>query len=656
MNRKAYWSVLCVIFIMALAACGGNGTKTPPPTEIISVTSGSGQSAVINTAFANPLVATVSTGGVPNAGVAVTFTAPGSGASGTFNSGSTTAMVTTDANGVATSPAFTANSTTGGPYIVTAAAAGVSANVNFTLTNTAAAVASSQFSFYFTGLEGINDGPNFYAVAGSVTIDANGDVLGGEQDYNDAFGLTSPEPSGDSITGGTLTTTNSALGMATLTLITNNPDLGVSGTETLGVQYVNANHALVIQFDGSATSSGSLDLQTIPNPLAPPSGSFSFTVTGVDPSYEPIVGGGVFSISGTSLTNGMFDLNNNGVVTLGTPFTGTVSVPDSFGRGSITNSILGTTTSYYIVGPEAFRVVDMDVTDSGLGLAFGQGTAAGTFTNASLGASVFSLESNSWGLLYAAAGQITTTPGSGGSGTVQGVGDDDEEGTIYSGVTIGSSGSSYEIPSTGYGSMILQPGALGDISELGVYMVDPTLNILDPNNTTTGLGGALVAELDSALGGTGVMLPQTETSTTLLAGDYAFGAQGFFGSEGGWEFDLVGEGTFSSGVLAGSGIVSDPFDSFGGPAADSDVGYTGTATPDIENVGRYTMFSGPFVVSISGGEPFDLDTVIYQANGGQLVWMEEDENSLFAGTIQQFTLEQPAVKKKVTAKLTPKQK
>ncbi|MFZ0137178.1 MAG: hypothetical protein WAK89_08975, partial [Candidatus Sulfotelmatobacter sp.] len=66
-------------------------------------------------------------------------------------------------------------------------------------------VTTTPFAFYLSGQEEINDGPNYYALAGAVTIDSNGNVTAGEQDYNDAFGITSPEPSPDSITGGTLT-------------------------------------------------------------------------------------------------------------------------------------------------------------------------------------------------------------------------------------------------------------------------------------------------------------------------------------------------------------------------------------------------------------------------------------------------------------------
>src|SRR6266568_5467503 len=103
-----------------------------PPAKVV-VTSGSGQSTAINSAFSAPLVATVTdVGNNPVSGVVVTFTAPASGASGTFAGGVNTA--TTNASGVATSAVFTANSTAGGPYNVVASATGAT-SANFSLTN-----------------------------------------------------------------------------------------------------------------------------------------------------------------------------------------------------------------------------------------------------------------------------------------------------------------------------------------------------------------------------------------------------------------------------------------------------------------------------------------------------------------------------------------
>src|SRR5262249_40945058 len=64
-------------------------------------------------------------------GVSVTFTPPGSGPGGTFVANP---VVTTDANGVATAPAFVANAFPGG-YTVTATASGGIPPAGFSLTN-----------------------------------------------------------------------------------------------------------------------------------------------------------------------------------------------------------------------------------------------------------------------------------------------------------------------------------------------------------------------------------------------------------------------------------------------------------------------------------------------------------------------------------------
>ena len=101
-----------------------------------SATSGTPQSATILTAFSAPLVATVnSAAGEPVAGGVVTFTAPASGASGTFPGNVTTATAAINASGVATSPTFTANGAAGGPYAVVASIGAGLPTVSFALTN-----------------------------------------------------------------------------------------------------------------------------------------------------------------------------------------------------------------------------------------------------------------------------------------------------------------------------------------------------------------------------------------------------------------------------------------------------------------------------------------------------------------------------------------
>ena len=95
---------------------------TGAPEKIV-VTSGSGQSATIHTAFANPLIATVTdAGGNPVTGAIVTFNAPSAGIipALTFSNAASSISVMTNASGQASSGAMTANGIPGGPYNVSA--------------------------------------------------------------------------------------------------------------------------------------------------------------------------------------------------------------------------------------------------------------------------------------------------------------------------------------------------------------------------------------------------------------------------------------------------------------------------------------------------------------------------------------------------------
>ena len=86
---------------------------------------------------------------------------------------------------------------------------------------------------------------------------------------------------------------------------------------------------------------------------------------------------------------------------------------------------------------------------------------------------------------------------------------------------------SFSISAAGNGFIAIDDGDLADIVTLGVYVVDPTLNILDPNDTTDSLGGALVSEMDANLVGTGSLVPQPSgIDPADFSGPYAFGAQG----------------------------------------------------------------------------------------------------------------------------------
>jgi hypothetical protein len=110
-------------------------TNLPGPATQMTANAGSTpQTTGVSTPFGNPLAVTVKdASNNPVSGVSVIFTAPSTGASGTFSNSTGTITVMTNSSGVASAP-FTANATAGGPYTVTAAATGLT-TVNFSLTN-----------------------------------------------------------------------------------------------------------------------------------------------------------------------------------------------------------------------------------------------------------------------------------------------------------------------------------------------------------------------------------------------------------------------------------------------------------------------------------------------------------------------------------------
>ena len=653
----------------------------------LTATAGTPQSAIAGTStdphnsFGVPLSVLVTDNQQnPVANVKITFTAPSNAASVVFSSSNLATMsATTNSQGIATSSSFRAN-TIAGTFTVTATQTGQTyPAADFTLTNWPEG--SQYYSFYASGENASAFGP--YGVAGSVVISPTGLVLAGEQDYNDAF-VVSPEPSGDLITGGLLTL-NSTTQQGTLVLDTNNLNLGINGDETFAVQFVNSNHALIAEYDSTttaltATSSGSLDLQTLPSAgTSNLNGGYAFTLAGVDPFFFPVAYGGVFSISGggQTLQSGLLDTNDAGlgaptpvVTTTGVPITGTLTLPDSFGRGTITIPALNynvleqspypVSLNYYIVGPEVIRIIDVDTGDEVVGSGFGQGANSSNAGNASLGTSIFGVEGTTLANQYGTAGMFTTNA----SGTIlSGVADDNE---IEFGLTVPDAPitGTYSVADTGYGNLTIPAGDLGDVSAFGLYMTDPKLNLLDPNNTTDSSGGgALLLDLDTILaGGTGVVIPQTNTSSTFT-GQFAFGAQDqncFFGC--GIELDFVGEADVTAGALSTTDVLfSDPYETLGEPTPATIARFDGTPQADPNNTGRFTMLSSNATPNPLNIRPKDapqqqqFNVVMYQANGNEFLWLDEDAASVFLGSLQlwgSFTTvpSSAAAKTPVTAK------
>ncbi len=362
-------SVSATITITAPAGVSVSFASQPPASLV--------QGLTVN------LIAVVS-GDSKNGGVSWTV-ACGSSACGTFNPRSTASNAAT----TYTAPSAVPAGSTVTVKATSASDATKSVSAIITITPPPPAVLSDGTYVYHLAGEDINDSGSPYYAAGAFTV-KDGVITGGEQDYVDqAHGQTDTlVPSGCS-----MSTTND--GNLTIVLDTGDPNVGVNGVETLRGSKVAGSRVLIAEFDSFASASGSLDLQTSP---AMPTGGYAFNLSGLDgsTSANALFIGGILDISGSSvsISNSVFDYNDNGSVGQGEAFaSGSVSAPDSFGRitiglsPSIASGVPQFGMSGYIVGAYRIELIE-DLPDAlnGVlgGTALGQGSNTGTFTPASV--------------------------------------------------------------------------------------------------------------------------------------------------------------------------------------------------------------------------------------------------------------------------------
>ncbi len=532
-----------------------------------------------------------------NAGV--DWTCTGEGGCGTFSPTHTASGVTT----VYTAPAaegtvtITATSTAD-----TTVQASVTISVVPTGTN---AMLNGTYVFFVQG----SDTTGSYVAAGTIVADGNGNITGGFQDYSDISIAAGP----DAVTG---TYSIGPTGRGSITLNVGNTGLPNNGVETFGIALSSATHGLIIQFDGSATSSGTIDAQMATAlDAASFDGACAFTLQGTDvASQVPYGAGGVLLMNATTglITAGTY-YENDGGTTMSAALTGTVTAPDTSGRGTVTFSI-GPTFTYYAVRGNVLRLVGKDVgTVLAGGNLYGQGAAGvgAAFTNASLtGDHVFS---EAGGTLYgplALAGQFTAD---GAGNLTAGVADVNNGGTVTFGSVVGTA--AYSIAGDGSGSLTL-PAAIdqkGSVSALKIFAVAPGVNLLDPSNPV-GSGGALVLDFDDAAVGTGMIVPQEQGT---YEGDYTVNLQ-YVATDG--EHDWVGTLTAAGAALTGTVDINDA------GLTSAGVPFTGTLGADTANMGRWT---GSFT---AGGTTHSIR--YYQANTSAFLFIDADTLDVGIGIVQ----------------------
>lgn len=470
-----------------------------------------------------------------------------------------------------------------------------------------------------------------FGMVGSVTLDGNGNVVAGETDYS-----ANPGQEGNFPITGTYTL-DATTGFGTMTwsiqgCCSQNNAITATSNSHLTV-------AEIDQFSGLTFGAlGSMDLQTAAFSASSISGGYSFTLSGYDHAMSFNGSwGGIFTADGVgAITGGIFDTSLGGGASgySSAAFTGAFTTPDSHGRGFLDLSN-GSSYVYYLVTPEVLRLTTVNdsvnkltlQTAANTGSAYGQGSlATGATEGALTGNFIFSdfgfTSDANGGVSGAAAGLFNSS----GAGTINsGTMDVNSAGTVSS---VSLSGSTYSISGSPRGTLTASDG-----QTYNVYLTDPNLNLLDPNNTTGG-GGGLLLEADAG-DAIGLIIPQTDTGATLT-GNYAFGLADQANppnSDGGFDgqFAVSTSSDTFSGQGGYQGTASNGLIPIIGPLA-------GTFAADPSNLGRFTgtISTTPALWSSSiGGTTAGNDSVSYYlANESQGFVVETDSVAPGVGMIE----------------------
>ena len=390
--------------------------------------------------------------------------------------------------------------------------------------------------------------------------------------------------------------------------------------ETFSITVVNNKHILITEFDANATANGSLDLQTAPTSVPMGGNAFALLDTTDANSF-----GGVLTSNGATLSASEADDDLGGFMNFDFPITAgsSFTAPDANGRGTFTlnDPNFGSfELAYYVVGPEAFRLIEFDGVGFATGSMYGQGAAA--FSGASLGSKfVFGqsgIENFGIGLgVYSTAGQFA---GNGTSALSSGVADVNlGDGHPKEAADL-TAGTTYAVHANGYGGITLTGATTDGLANFGVYMVDPAINVADPNNASGG-GGAVMVDLDANEIGAGIVVPQATGPT--FTGNFAFSQDGFFHTTAVSWYSLLGQ-VVSDGTSKVTGLADYNELLIGQTPA---VTLAGTYTADAANAGRSTM-----QLTINGAAaPNNL--TLYQASSSLVLHVDVDSPSNNDGTI-----------------------
>lgn len=350
-----------------------------------------------------------------------------------------------------------------------------SASDAFTITSSTSAnndaLLKGQYAFLVGGYD--------YAQVVSLTADGNGNITGGEEDIIGPGFNTSDQNA--TITSGSYTVGSDNRGTVTFA-----DTIGNTITFTIAVGTVSGGVATQGQMIGNAFESvqtGTFSLQnTAAFSTSTLSGSYAFGFPGWDGNGNPSVSIGSFTISSGTVTNGLFDENDDGSVSTSVAFSGALGTADSNGRATLNLTVGGSSAlpiPCYVVSAGKWYCAAYE---GGLGVTYGTilQQTGGPFSAASLSGNTVYEEQSENGVPapHTLLGVLTFD----GAGSVTASLDADDGGGADQTVT-GSA--TYTVTSAANGRVVLTPSGGNPIV---LYMIGSNHAFTMDESTTPGFG------------------------------------------------------------------------------------------------------------------------------------------------------------------------
>jgi hypothetical protein len=440
------------------------------------------------------------------------------------------------------------------------------------------------------------------AAVGTLTANGSGGITGGAVDINDA--VSGPSPN---LTIGGSSSYNVGLdgrGRATLTVS--------GGTVILDFVLTSSAHGLVIELDGNASGSGTLDLQTAG---VTPTGPYAFILSGASTAGSPWATVGNFTLSGATLA-GTDDFNEGGNI----PFTAqTLTGNFALGPSATPSTTLTTTTSgaasgfntltfdVFAVDATHLKFIEMDSTAILSGDAFSEpSTAMPTGTLA------FTMAGELSGGAFASGGFMTLT-----GTTVTG----SEDFASSTGTSTQSTPATFSATLT------------SDSTHAGRFTFG-SFGTFFPSNPTYAAypssGGLLLLEIDASGIATGAAYTQTAPVPTFASAQgYGLNLSGF-NLTSTVEVDDIAEFTAGSNGTVTSGIIDENYPGANPPLFDLALsnGTYGT----IDSLGRFGLSANAGNSNISTlNTGFAL--TFYAVDGTTFPFIELDGGQVSTGVI-----------------------